>query len=116
MQTLDLVYNSDWRSWAKSDLRPKDIPANPDNIYKDTGWTNWPDFLGRDVSQKVQRRNWRSFEDARKFAKSLKLGSNSQWRSFSKSNMKPKDIPASPDTVYADSGWTNWYDFLGITK
>ena len=39
------------------------------------------------------KKNWRSFEEARKFAQSLNLKSGKEWLNYCKSGKKPKDIP-----------------------
>lgn len=43
---LKLKSNSEWRLYCKSGQRPKNIPCNPDRIYKQKGWINWTDWLG----------------------------------------------------------------------
>ena len=54
-----------------------------------------------------------TFEIARKIVHELNLKSNSEWRTFSKSEQKPNQIPSSPDKVYKNKGWVNWPDWLG---
>lgn len=36
----------EWRSWAKSGLKPDDIPANPEKAYSEQ-WHGWGDWLGK---------------------------------------------------------------------
>ena len=57
--------------------------------------------------------NWRSFEDAREFVQSRSLKSQAEWHAYSKSGIRPSDIPSSPNIVYAEAGWQGWADFLG---
>ena len=57
------------------------------------------------VWESVGRANWRKFEDARAFVRSLGLKSVAEWREYCKSGKKPADIPASPHNVYAEAGW-----------
>ena len=38
----------------KLDARPSDIPAYPDEVYKDE-WTSWGDFLGTGVISVLHR-------------------------------------------------------------
>ena len=45
---LDLKTSKDWMIYSKSGKRPKDIPSNPQNNYKEKGWKGWPDFLGKE--------------------------------------------------------------------
>jgi hypothetical protein len=54
-----------------------------------------------------------SFEDARDFARRLKLKSANDWREYCRSDRKPADIPDGPHKVYAQNGWTSWGDWLG---
>lgn len=64
-------------------------------------------------------RHWRSFEEARRFARSLNLKSGAEWRRFSKGEMpnhgrRPEDIPGCPERIYRDEGWVGYRDWLGI--
>lgn len=43
---LKLNSNSEWRAYCKNGNKPQNIPVNPDRVYKDNGWLNWPDWLG----------------------------------------------------------------------
>ena len=57
--------------------------------------------------------NWRSFEEARVFIHELKLKNGQDWKTWTKSEAKPDDIPCNPNTVYKDKGWIGWGDWLG---
>jgi len=59
------------------------------------------------------KRKFRSFKDARKFAQSLNIKSNSAWRQYSKSGKKPENIPSTPARTYKNKGWINEGDWLG---
>jgi hypothetical protein len=61
-------------------------------------------------------RQYRSFEKARSFARSLGLKSGAEWREYAKSSKKPPDIPASPDKTYAEVGWAGMGDWLGTDR
>ena len=37
----------DWQKWSKSGKRPDDIPSHPDDVYKDSGWISWANWLGK---------------------------------------------------------------------
>ena len=54
---------------------------------------------------------WRSFKEAKKFARSLKLKNLGDWRTYCTSGKKPKDIPSRPDVKYKE--WISYPDFLG---
>jgi superfamily II DNA or RNA helicase len=109
VQTLKLKNNKKWRVYAKSGNRPEDIPVNPDTVYRDNGWIGWGDFLDNGRN----RRGWRAFKDACRFARSLKLDSIEGWYEFCRSKKRPADIPIKPNNAYANSGWINWGHWLG---
>lgn len=54
---------------------------------------------------------YRSFIDARKYIRTLKLKS-SKWDEYCNSGKKPNDIPATVRQVYKKE-WISWGDFLG---
>jgi hypothetical protein len=35
-----------WHDYAKSEMKPTDIPAAPHHVYADEGWVGWSDWLG----------------------------------------------------------------------
>jgi superfamily II DNA or RNA helicase len=56
-----------------------------------------------------------SFNEARKFARTLGLSSYDEWFKFIRSSHDgglPK-VPRSPQVVYQNQGWSGWADFLG---
>jgi superfamily II DNA or RNA helicase len=110
VQTLKLKNVKEWRVYAKSENRPEDIPVNPDVVYRDNCWIGWGDFLG---NGRNLRGKWRAFEDARRFARSLKLDSIEGWYEFCRSKKRPADIPVKPNKAYVNSGWIDWGDWLG---
>ena len=58
------------------------------------------------------RKKFRSFNECRKFVRTLGLKNEKEWREYCKSDRKPPDIPLSVYTVYKNE-WVNWPDFLG---
>jgi superfamily II DNA or RNA helicase len=119
---LGLKNGIEWRSFCKGDLPekgclPSDMPACPDNTYADSGWAGWGDWLGTGNVAKFLRK-FRSFYDARAFARSLKIKTQAEWLRYCKGNMtekgkKPSDIPDAPWSTYLDKGWTGIGDWLG---
>jgi superfamily II DNA or RNA helicase len=111
VQKLGLKRGKEWKEYCESGKKPDDIPYNPVAVYKDE-WTNFGDWLG------TGRRyaNWRPFKEARAFVRKLGLKSESEWRNYVASGKKPADIPASPESGYAKSGWISWFDWLGTGK
>ena len=119
---LDLKNKDEWGKFCKGNLPekgtlPKDIPATPQSTYADKGWAGFGDWLGTGTVAS-HLREYRSFNKARDFARSLGLKTESEWREFCRGNLqdkgsRPKDIPARPDNTYADKGWTGMADWLG---
>ena len=109
---LNLKSNKDWREYSKSSNRPRNIPANPDGIYKGEGWISWSDFLGtKNIA--TQKMKYLSFEDAKKQIQSLDLKSSQEWKKYCSSGNKPYNIPANPNITYKDQGWISITEFLG---
>jgi hypothetical protein len=50
----------------------------------------------------MHRKNWRPFEEAAEFARSLGMERVSDWTEFVKTGQKPDDIPANPALVYGN--------------
>ncbi|XRB19453.1 ribonuclease H1 N-terminal domain-containing protein [Pseudoscourfieldia marina] len=110
-RTLGLKSKDEWRAWSSSGKRPHDIPSRPDLLYKESGWTSCGDFLGYAVGKVTG--SFRTFADARTYARTLGLKSRDEWRAWSSSGKRPHDIPSRPDLLYKESGWTSYGDFLG---
>jgi hypothetical protein len=120
--SLQLSSQAEWRQFCKGNLPskgylPADIPANPNQTYANRGWISMGDWLGtRTVAP--QNRRYRSFEEAREFARSVGLKSRAQWIRFCREQTRgkgrlPEDIPAKPERVYANKGWAGMSDWLG---
>ena len=80
---LNLRSQKEWRDYCKGQLaekgtKPADIPAVPARVYKDAGWDGFGDWLGTGNIANFLRQ-YRSFEDARNYARSLKLKSGIEW-------------------------------------
>ena len=58
--------------------------------------------------------DFRSFEAARAYVRTLGLKNTDEWFAWSKSGARPHDIPANPDKTYKSSGWASYGDFLGF--
>jgi hypothetical protein len=90
-------------------LKPGNIPVKPDRKYKDKGWVDWKDWLG------LEEREWRPFEEAREFVRSLELQGQREWAQYSQNKMpekgkRPIDIPSNPNGIYGDQylGLADW--------
>ncbi len=114
VKKLKLKNRTSWRDYCRSGKKQDELPANPDQVYKNKGWKNMGDWLGTGTVQ-AQQREYRSFEDARRFVKKLKLKNANQWRQYCKSESKPTDIPNAPNSTYKKE-WTSWGEFLGTGR
>ena len=122
VHTLKLKSATEWRQYCKGELeemapKPDDIPAYPNQTYKDQGWQSMGDWLGTGNIAN-QDREYRPFEEARQFVHALKLKSSTEWRQYCKGDIegsipKPEDIPAGPNKTYKDQGWQGMGDWLG---
>ena len=108
---LKLKSFNDWRAYCRSGKKPDDIPTTPPRTYAGA-WAGWPDWVGYKARASRFRRG-RSFKNARTFVRSLKLKNSRDWLAYCKSGKKPDDIPASPASAFAKSGWVSWPDWLG---
>jgi hypothetical protein len=59
------------------------------------------------------KKEFRSFENARKFTHTLKIKNQREWTKYCKSGNKPEDIPSTPQKHYKNKGWVNNGDWLG---
>jgi len=98
-----------WREYCKSGREPDSIDVNPDREYRYKGWIDSNDWLGTD-SKSTRGRVYRSFTEARKFVRALKLKNQDAWRKYCKSGKKPIDIPANPARIYKEqyNGINDW--------
>jgi hypothetical protein len=71
------------------------------------------DAIETKLWERVGKANWKSFEQARAFARSLRLKSEAEWRKYTKSGQLPPDIPTDPMNVYKNEGWAGLGDWLG---
>jgi superfamily II DNA or RNA helicase len=122
VRRLEIRTFVEWRKYTKGDFPekgacPPDIPAGPQDVYKDHGWISWGDWLGTSTVS-----HWlpeiRPFHEARTFARRLNLKSGTEWKAFcrgelTRKGMLPKDIPANPNECYRAKGWLSWGDWLG---
>jgi hypothetical protein len=107
VHALGLKSGTEWKEYCRSGNKPADIPAIPHNGYANDGWAGMRDWLG--TGAVVSRfRQYRSFKEARTFARGLKLKSKIEWSGYCRSGKKPEDIPADPRGVYLNDGWSGW--------
>ena len=111
-RSLNLRNRDGWYEYCKSGERPDDIPSNPGIIYKNDGWKGVIDWLGNEDRVSSNKKEWKPFEEAREFVRSLNLRGLREWEEYRTSGKKPNDIPSTPDDVYKNDGWKGWTDWL----
>lgn len=93
--------------------KPLGIPSAPNTVYQSAGWISWSDWLNTGRGS-----NWREFEKAREFVRSLNIESRNHWYDYCKNGKdggpKPEDIPSEPRQAYKDKGWAGYPDWLGL--
>ncbi len=120
----NLKNTAEWKKWCDWTLnglgiKPPNIPASPHIYYKNSGWAGYNDWLGTE-NTKINR-EYRSFEEARKFARNLGLTSSEYWLRYCKGEIthlpiKPEDIPTNVARKYRDIGWNGMNDFLNAKE
>lgn len=109
-QGQEIRSETQWREFCKRGALPTDIPTSPSTAYKDQ-WISWGDFLGTGYVAS-QKRHYRSFEEARKWARAQGLKSNTEWLRLAAEKRLPADIPTNVKQVYRGE-WQGVADFLG---
>ena len=85
---LDLKSDVEWKTYCKSGKRPADIPANPARVYLGHGWISLGDWLGT-YRLSNQSRKFRPLDEARAFARALRLTLQTEWATYCKSARSP---------------------------
>ena len=104
-RSLKLNGKIEWMEFTKSGKKPKNIPTDPYEFYKNKGWKNWKFFLGNEFL---------SCKEAGKFLRKQGLTSQRQYERWCKDGKRPNFIPATPSKTYKLIGtWKGWGDYLG---
>lgn len=102
--------SSEYYKWHKEN-KPPNLPRNPSKTYKNKGWISWGDYLGTGYIH-GKYKDYLPFEEARNFIRNLNLKSTSDWYDYSKSGIRPDNIPSHPHIIYKDE-WISIGDWLG---
>jgi superfamily II DNA or RNA helicase len=89
----------------KEDAR---LPCDPDRIYKNSGWKNWPVFFSKRSEEPFY-----SYDEAKDVVKKLGIKTEREYRTKKK---KDSLLPGTPFSHYKDSGWDGWTMFLSGKK
>ena len=110
---LNYIYWTQWKNFALTKEKPKDIPSDPRRYYKGQGWIDVKSFLGSpNISNINKNKNFPNYEDAKKIVKKLKLSSASKYQKWKNKNPHI-NLPYKPQNSYKNKGWVSWGDYLG---
>jgi superfamily II DNA or RNA helicase len=111
---LNIKNTEEWVTYRKS-RKPKNIPSNPNSVYKNKGWKDWGTFLGTNVKSNREKK-FLTYDEAQDIVSKLKLKNSKEWRILIKENKKPINIPTNPNKVYLNSGWISLSHWLGTNN
>jgi superfamily II DNA or RNA helicase len=117
VHSLQLESSTQWQAYLdgkrpEKEKLPADIPRSPRNVYREQ-WKGWGDWIGRPENIAPFQKKFRSFEEARIFARTLGFKISTEWYAWSEvPGNRPPDIPANPAGAYKSQGFINWPDFL----
>lgn len=100
-----------WRVYRRD--KPTNIPLNPHIIYKNQGWINYDDWLGK---YNIKEQQYLSFEEAREIVRTYKFYYKVSWNQYIEEKSKIKKhplIPNNPEKHYRNDGWISWKNWLG---
>ena len=90
-------------------MRPRNVPARPDQVYKDSGWQGWVHWLGSGSSKKASKKasKFAPFNQALTHARSLNLATRTEWKAWCKEGMRPPNVPSNSQRTHkeSDDGW-----------
>ena len=121
---LNLKGEAEWKKYINGKLnnlpkKPDNIPSSAYFVYKNKGWIGVNDWLGNDGMTQTKVKDAVSFEEARKFVRSLGLKNENEWNDYKKGKLihlpeLPINIPKIPRNAYKDDGWVGIRDWLGV--
>jgi superfamily II DNA or RNA helicase len=118
VKKLKFKSRNDWSNWKTN--RPSNIPSTPRNAYKDE-WKGWGDFLGTGTMA-PQNKNIMTLEQAKKWVKSKKVKTSTEFNNLWKDALLPDNMPKAGAGYYKVS-WPSFLqngndkvDFLSFTK
>jgi hypothetical protein len=86
-----------YRKWCKENTKPKNIPSDPQRIYKNFSWT--------DVTGNAKDKKFIPMTSFIKWCKKKGIKTRTAWREWYRKNKRPDNIPSKPDVVYKDFSW-----------
>ena len=111
-RTLKLKGLEEWKDWAKTSVRPANVPSTPHKIYKHDGWQGYGHWLGTG-NLAGGKLAFLPFKKALLYARTLKLKSRTEWQDWAKTGVRLANMPSRPDQIYKHDGWQGYGHWLG---
>ena len=130
--SLKLASSEEWWDWCMTGERPANIPSNPIDAYRRSGWQGWPHWLGaaanvpanapanapakataKGPAKGPAKSAFLPFGEAQGFASKLSLATKGEWLAWCRSGKRPANVPATPEDTYAQAGWQGYGHWLG---
>ena len=111
-RSLKLKNVNEWKDWAKTGVRPANIPTNPHGTYEDDGWQGYGHWLGTG-NLAGGKLAFLPFKKALLYARSRKLKSFNEWRDWAKAGDRPANMPSNPERTYKHEVWQGYGHWLG---
>jgi hypothetical protein len=97
-QSLNLKNRKEWFAHTKSKEFPSNIPRTAHRVYKKE-FENYDIFLNTGLIA-TKNKLFVTYKEAKKYAQSLNLKSQREWRRHIKSKYFPNNIPKTPQVFY----------------
>jgi superfamily II DNA or RNA helicase len=115
VRSLDLKGVKEWIAYTKTKDFPDFLPKRPEGTYKNNGWKGATDWVGGTHKKYATRGDLLPFEEARDYVRSLKLKGQKEWNEYTKTDLKPSNIPSGPWAAYKNE-WVSTADWLGTKR
>lgn len=105
-ENLTVTSRYGWKKNIIDNALPIFIPNTPEKYYKNKGWVDWFDFLGK------EKNVFLSHDDSKNWIKQNYNKINvADFKRLCKDGVLPSFIPRKPYNTYKD--FVSWFDFLG---
>lgn len=103
---LTITTGENWVVYHSNNSLPNFIPKKPERVYKNKGWIDWFDFLGRN------KKIFLSYNESKVWIKKNYGKINvADFKRLCENNILPNFIPRKPYNTYKE--FVSWFDFLG---
>lgn len=86
----------------------KRLPGHPDEVYANSGWKDWYDFLGT-----TELQLYSSYDEAKSAAQKLGITSAKDYNLHRSIDSR---LPSRPQDFYCGKGWQSWKAYLDHTE